>query len=633
MSAKTANSLDKENVLTVLNNYSIKELESNLAKLYLDDAKIEYSDSEFLQNIVSSASDRDMSKISQTLFNGVSEKMSLDSILRVFELAVEEQKREINGVYFTPKKVVNYILEQSVNRDDLICDCACGAGAFLIQATMHLKRVSNKSIKTIIQENIYGCDILEDNVRESKIVLSLLAVENGELVDNSDFNIIQADALQLDWNKSFPDVMNDGGFSVVVGNPPYVNIQTMENETKDYVLDKYETVQSGNFNSYIPFIELGIKITNEGGTVGYILPLNYFTTLTGENLRKYLQDGKYVSKIVDFGDTLLFDDALTYTAISIFSKDSKSSFDYIKINSVDDLSKLSDKDFIDIKYSSIDPKKWRLLNENEFDNIRKIESFRPLDSVSGIHTGVATLKDNVYIVNETKGESKYCMATHEGDSYRVEKEVTEELVKISDIGSVSELESNSKRIILPYEKKVQKTLDGDGKDVNTNIIPEDRLKQNFSKTYEYLKTVRDELATREKGDGINYDPWYKYGREQGLDYIGERLYTPTYSNGPKFIHHKTEYSLFSNGYAVFPKQVDIEILAKVLNSYIMDYYVRRTSKSIQGGFQCYQKNFIKNFSIPEFTPSEKEVLIGLSDQTKINQFLIKKYGLSLEVGD
>ncbi|MFK8214521.1 class I SAM-dependent DNA methyltransferase [Haloferax volcanii] len=631
--AQNVNSMDKDAVLRVLEQYALEELEANLVTFYLDTVGVDYSRSDFLNNVTSLATDQDISNIVQTLFGRTPESISLNSVLRVFELAVEEEEREINGVYYTPEKVINYILEQTIHGDDTVCDCACGAGAFLVQATTHLRQITDKSIKTIIRENVYGSDILENNVRETKIALSLLAAENGELVDNNDFNIIQADALRQDWNDAFPEIANDGGFDVIVGNPPYVNIQTMDEELKEHVLDQYDTVQSGNFNTYIPFIELGIELINEGGKVGYILPLNYFTTLTGEDLREYLQDGKYVSEIVDFGDTLLFDDALTYTAISIFSKSSKSSFDYIKVDSVDDLNNLPDRDFIDIKYSSIDSEKWRLLDEDEFSNIRKIESFQPLDEVSGIHTGIATLKDSVYIVDAVDLDNEYFTITYEGETYRIEKEITEELVKISAIEASSDLKNNAKRIIVPYKKQIQRTLTGDGKQVETTIIPEDELKEEFPGTYEYLEAARDELATREKGDGADYEPWYKYGREQGLEYIGERLYTPTYSSGPKFLHHETEYSLFANGYAVFPKTVDIEILERILNSKVMDYYIRNTSKEIQGDFQCYQKNFIRKFSVPEFSSSEKDELRSLSDQKEIDQYLIKKYGLSLEVSN
>ncbi|WP_152418133.1 MULTISPECIES: Eco57I restriction-modification methylase domain-containing protein [unclassified Haloferax] len=631
--AQNVNSMDEDAVLRVLEQYALEELEANLVTFYLDTVGVDYSRSDFLNNVTSLATDQDISNIVQTLFGRTPESISLNSVLRVFELAVEEEEREINGVYYTPEKVINYILEQTIHGDDTVCDCACGAGAFLVQATTHLRQITDKSIKTIIRENVYGSDILENNVRETKIALSLLAAENGELVDNNDFNIIQADALRQDWNDAFPEIANDGGFDVIVGNPPYVNIQTMDEELKEHVLDQYDTVQSGNFNTYIPFIELGIELINEGGKVGYILPLNYFTTLTGEDLREYLQDGKYVSEIVDFGDTLLFDDALTYTAISIFSKSSKSSFDYIKVDSVDDLNNLPDRDFIDIKYSSIDSEKWRLLDEDEFSNIRKIESFQPLDEVSGIHTGIATLKDSVYIVDAVDLDNEYFTITYEGETYRIEKEITEELVKISAIEASSDLKNNAKRIIVPYKKQIQRTLTGDGKQVETTIIPEDELKEEFPGTYEYLEAARDELATREKGDGVDYEPWYKYGREQGLEYIGERLYTPTYSSGPKFLHHETEYSLFANGYAVFPKTVDIEILERILNSKVMDYYIRNTSKEIQGDFQCYQKNFIRKFSVPEFSSSEKDELRSLSDQKEIDQYLIKKYGLSLEVSN
>lgn len=635
MSAEIQNdkSVDKDDVLNVLEQYTLEELESNLVGFYLDDIGVDYSSSDFLRNITALATEQDISKITRILFGKTPEDISLNSVLRVFELAVEEEKREINGVYYTPEDVIKYILGQTVDGDDTVCDCACGAGAFLVQAATFIHEVTNKSLKNIIQENIYGSDILENNVRETKIALSLLAAENGEIVDNGDFNIIQTDALQQNWDRVFSEVADDGGFDAVVGNPPYVNIQTMDEETKEHVLAHYETVESGNFNTYIPFIELGIELINDKGKVGYILPLNYFTTLTGKELRKYLQDGKYVYEIIDFGDTLLFEDALTYTAISIFSKDSKSSFDYIQIDSIEDVTELSDNDFIDVRYSSIDAEKWRLLDDEEFDNIRKIESYRRLDEVASIHTGIATLKDSVYIVDATNPNEDYYTITYEGENYRIEKEITEELVKISTIDDLQDLRNNSKRIILPYKKQIQRTLDGSSKKVETTIIPKGELKEEFPGTYEYLEAASKELATREKGDGADYEPWYKYGREQGLEYIGERLYTPTYSSGPKFLHHETEYSLFSNGYAVFPDTVDIEVLNRILNSKVMDYYIRKTSKEIQGDYQCYQKNFIRKFSVPEFTTEERDELISLSSQEEIDQFVIEKYGVDLEISN
>lgn len=166
-------------------------------------------------------------------------------------------------------------------------------------------------------------------------------------------------------------------------------------------------------------------------------------------------------------------------------------------------------------------------------------------------------------------------------------------------------------------------MGGSGTNVQYEILEEDQLREKFPEAYSYLRDIEDELATREKGDGADYSPWYKYGRKQGLEYVGERLYTPTYSQGPKFLHHKNEHSLFSNGYAVFPTEVDISILKRILNSRIMDYYIRNTSKEIQGDYQCYQKNFIRRFSIPEFSSKEKKELLSQPHQKQIDKLLIK----------
>jgi hypothetical protein len=61
----------------------------------------------------------------------------------------------------------------------------------------------------------------------------------------------------------------------------------------------------------------------------------------------------------------------------------------------------------------------------------------------------------------------------------------------------------------------------------------------------------------------------------------------------------------------------------------MDYYMKRVSKDIQGGYQCYQKNFLQRFSVPELSDSEREYLLNEDDQEKINNFLVDKYDISL----
>ena len=127
--------------------------------------------------------------------------------------------------------------------------------------------------------------------------------------------------------------------------------------------------------------------------------------------------------------------------------------------------------------------------------------------------------------------------------------------------------------------------------------------KKYPKCYEYLYAIKNELSKRDKGKK-KYESWYAYGRKQGVDTYGLKLLTPTFSKKPRFLLDSDEFSLFCNGYAIFEKNgVDLRIIQKILNSIVMDYYINKTSVNIEGGFPCFQKNFIELFSIPNCNDS------------------------------
>ncbi|WP_159369282.1 Eco57I restriction-modification methylase domain-containing protein [Halorubrum distributum] len=627
MTRKDAADISKQRILNGLQEFGLKKIEAGLTRAYLDSVNSQDTSNHFLRSHISGVSTHEAREISRSILDR--DSPSLVDILRVFELSVNKEDRQLNGVYYTPEPIVEYIVGETVSGDDTVCDPACGGGAFLLEATKRIHHNTNKSIVEILEQNIYGVDINEDNIRKSKLVLLLYAASQGEDPEKVEFNISQADSLRLDWQAEFPMLMSQG-FDAVVGNPPYVKIQHQSTETKEHILAEYETVREGNFNTYIPFVELSIRLLDDDGISGLITPLNYFTTLTGEGLRKYLQDNKYVQKVVDFGEILLFEDALAYTAITFLNKKRKSQLEYIRVRDESILGSLAEQDSISINYSSLDPDKWRLLDEEEYQNIRTIESYRRLDEITNIHTGIATLKDDVYTVFADSTHDSYYTTELDGSEYLIEPDICRELVKISTVDEDEELEENKRRIIFPYQKvSTQVSLDMNGYRVEYGIMPPEELSKQYPKTFEYLEDARSILATREKGGGADYEPWYKYGRKQGIEFTGERLYIPTYSDGPEFMYHDNGEALFCNGYAVFPKREDVEVLDKVLNSTVMDYYMKKTSKDIQGGYQCYQKNFIKKFSIPDFDSEEKDFLRTEEDQNQVDEFLIDKYGLNI----
>jgi adenine-specific DNA-methyltransferase len=151
--------------------------------------------------------------------------------------------------------------------------------------------------------------------------LTIYALQYDEFLSESDFNLYHQDSLKANWNLQFDNVF---------GNPPYVKFQDLSDESRDYLTKNWTTVEGGTFNLYFAFFELGYKLLKPTGQLGYITPNNYFTSLAGESLRKYFQNKKCVTRIVDFSHKKVFD-AQTYTAITFLNKQKNESITYDRI--------------------------------------------------------------------------------------------------------------------------------------------------------------------------------------------------------------------------------------------------------------------------------------------------------------
>jgi len=601
--------------------YQIKDIEKAFILAYLSINGLDVKRNKFIFEKVENAD-----KGLLTIINSKYNELDIYDLVKVFELLIPETDKKINGAFFTPRIITEFIAKETIkNEKSLICDPSCGCGAFLIEAATYINKKFGKSFQAIIKDNLYGVDILDYSADRCKILLMLLALSNGENVDEKSLNIYQADSLGLDWEKKFKKVFQSGGFDTIIGNPPYVKFQDLPNDIRKNLYDNWTTLKKGSYNLYFAFFELGINLIKKDGVLGYITPNNYFTSLSGIDLRKFFSKNRYIDKIIDFNHLKLFE-AQTYTCITFLSKIKKDNFLYERIDKKRDLEKLANLNFSKINYESLNDKKWRLLKKEDQGNINKIEKAGDLlGDLYDIRVGIATCKDIIYFIDGSTLEKGYYSKKYNGKIYKIEEDITEPIVKISDFKNQEELNKNKRRIIFPYRV-------GDNQ---ANLILESELESKFPKAYKYLLDAREELDTRDKGK-VSYLTWYAYARSQGLSFYGEKLTTPTFSSEPRFLYEENKLSLFCNGYAIFEKKksdlftksVSLRILSKILNSDVMKYYIEKTSVSIEGGYPCYQKNFIELFSLPNFNNKDIELLERESDSDKINKFLVEKYNLN-----
>ncbi|MEG4492464.1 Eco57I restriction-modification methylase domain-containing protein [Microcoleus sp. D3_18_C4] len=222
-----------------------------------------------------------------------------------------------------------------------VIDPACGSGAFLIAAFDYLmqqyervdrelnalgyKPKNGKSLefdRSILSNNLYGVDLLPESAEITKLSLWLKTAEPGKMLTYLDDNIKAGNSIvsdnnvaerAFDWQAEFPQIFADGGFDVVIGNPPYVR-QELLSPIKPYLQANYESYNSVA-DLYTYFYELGLNILKPGGVLSYIVTNKWLRSGYGEPLRKFFASQGLLEQIIDFGHAPIFEDADTFPCI------------------------------------------------------------------------------------------------------------------------------------------------------------------------------------------------------------------------------------------------------------------------------------------------------------------------------
>lgn len=547
-------------------------------------------------------------------FDNLSIPLDIELFIEFFEALLEKDNITENGIVFTPKYISDYISNsviKNANINTRVIDPGCGCGIFLISAIDCIQTQTNLSCTDIINNCIYGIDLDKANARRCKLILHIYTLLRGESNKNLSPHIICSDSLKIKWSETF----SISSFDYIIGNPPYVNTHDMSKETASFLKKTFSTTRSGVYNIFYAFIEHAIEFLHPKGKLSYIVPNNFLTIKSAEELRKFITSNGYLERVIDFADNMIFRPVRTYNCIIQLGKTNTQQFEYCALDKTDDISQsLQTMTFNTMDTEKLDINGWKLVDKGTLSNLNKIEG-QFFSIKNSIRTGIATLRDEVYIV-DFDGQEYYKIV--DGVKYIIEPLLVKRLYKIPELKQCDDINSVCRYIIFPYKKGSN----------GFEIIPEDEFKRSLPNAYQYLLARKGELDKRDKGKG-NPVAWYAYGRTQGLNKYGNKLLFPTFAGHPRFTLVEDEYAFFCNGYGLFePDYINLSLLSRILNSCVMQYYVSNTSYSIEGGYYCYQKKYIERFSIPFFSEDEKNRMIGMNS-SELDSYLISKYNLSL----
>ncbi|QTA79681.1 SAM-dependent methyltransferase [Desulfonema limicola] len=344
------------------------------------------------------------------------------------EIIVEKampHDKDLESWYVLEKFWRNY---RDVLKSVKVLDPACGSGAFLIQAFDYLHKEGlkvNKKMealglghenlfdldKEILENNLYGVDINDESVEITKLSLWLKTASKNKKLNNLFNNIKCGNSLIDDpeiagkkafkWEKEFPDIMKNGGFDVVVGNPPYVR-QELLSPYKPYFEKNYKCY-SGTSDLFAYFYEKSLTVLKEYGYFGFISNTFAKTTGAGAELRSYLKNNSRFISFADFSDQKIFEGITTYPIIPILKKEKAlSKFHYLKVQT-DDLmtldSSIKQKSIL-VDQSCLKDESWSFKSESEVTLKAKIGNNPTVREIFGkCYYGIKTGLNEAFIIS------------------------------------------------------------------------------------------------------------------------------------------------------------------------------------------------------------------------------------------
>lgn len=595
------------------------------------------------------------------------------------KIVLSKKKDNINrDIVTTPIEIVKYMVNKSLNEvckgKDVeevlkltISDIACGSGIFLIEVYEYLlshclawyksnslgylivnqvgeQKLPFKFKRKLLLSCIYGIDIDVHAVEVAKFNLLLKLLEDETIPSLESItpilpylnnNIIHGNALvdfeNINYSKLTPsdieeiipfdwaNIINGNKFSVIVGNPPYVNTEDLNTllNAKEFKVykDKYQSSYK-QFDKYFIFIERALEKVQDEGYVCFIVPNKFSKIKSGEKLRKLLTDNNYVAEFIDFGATQLFKqrNKTVYSSIILLQKKQQETFGYMDVSNLAQFwGNVSNRKPMVLNSEILTNSSWAL--DEDVDTMRMINKMytnsQQLKDVANVFNGIQTSAerppiywfandeiidstDDVYLINKF------------GKEYKIEKNILKKYFKPTKKSEMNlgtyDIYSTDKYIIFPY--------DGDGK-----LYTLDIMQHTFPNTLSYLKDNYDELkpkqvdtAGRRDVPHATKDTWYQFGRDQALTAFNDKtkLIVGVLSKKPKYLYDKSNLVIASGGTAGYcaigEKQGSkycLEYLQAYLTHPVTEKLLSIIGSDFEGGF------YSRGTSVLEIIPIKK----------------------------
>ena len=590
----------------------------------------------------------------------------LGHILKKRKIVEGQAHRKEQGIYYTPTFIVSYIVKNTLGEllkdktTDVehirVLDLACGSGSFLIksfdylnnywtkkdgkitQTTLDLESGTTFTRKThIVKENIFGVDLDPKAVEIAQLNLLLKLAEKKHRLPTLRNNIKVGNSLIDDesisdrafkWEREFPNIIKEGKFDVIIGNPPYIRVQTIKENDKKYLINNYVSAK-GKFDLYILFIEKSLKLLKDGGYFSFIIPNKFAQTKYGKGLKEFILSNFTIEKFIDFGDLKVFGGVTTYPCVIVIRKNKPTQNSrgiYVRVKTLskdveDRINKNQGKENYEddvvkvfkFKQKDLGSELWSFLPssmQDVFDKIKRSSNTKLIDLRERIYEGFITGNNSSFFIKE-----------NEAQKIKIEKDLLKPVPKGKNVRRYS-IKWEDEFVIFPHKKIMSKV-----EAVNLQIFP------NAQK---YLEANKDVLNKRKYVIDAG-KKWYEIWNTRDLDWFEQdKIITPNLSAKNNFsIDFKDNKSgkyfyIDHDCYGIILKNKSRQnylYLLGLLNSKLIEFFIKQKSPMFSGGYYKYHTQYLEQIPIVQAKEEIKTNVISL-----VNRLISLNKKLT-EIGD
>ena len=417
----------------------------------------------------------------------------------------------------------------------------------------------------------------------------------------------QANADEFVWQIEFPEVFQEGGFDIVIGNPPYVR-QELIRSVRPVFERLFPEVYTGTADLYVYFYKRGTELLRTRGVLAYISSNRFLRVAYGRRLREFFSNRMCLHILLDFGSVSVFGASVDTCIVLVENSDPNGeAFSTATFRDEADILRLSDA-FQECSFSintwNLSSDGWALTSPEALTLLRKLEDIgMPLGEYvnNGFYMGVKTGCNAAFIINESVRRQLIA-----------EDISSSELIKPVLRGrKLSRWKTMSvKEYLIAIASSVNKRWPWS--DARVDLEAEQIFAETYPAIYRHLNSYRERLITRDDQGRFYWElRSCAYYAEFGKPKI---VYTQT----AKLLYacYDTEKAFGLNNVYFIPTR-DLSLLA-ILNSRLFDWYARHKFYNLndpwRGGRLQFFAQYMKKVPIADMTSEQKMALSRLVKQ-------------------